>query len=235
MQTAGTVIEGTRAQALDLLLRRGRATVAELSDALGLTQGAVRRHLDRLRADGLIEIELLRQEMGRPLYVYRPSRAAEEAHAHYERLTERFVQEVGHLGPSDLTGLSGGTLLQAVFDGVARRVAEEHRAQVSGGDLQHRIKEVTEALRDEGILSDWAQTETGYALVNTACPYRRVADASHAACSMDRDVIERLLGAPVEQVGRLVDGETRCEYLVRFFEDDGAAGEAKAQTRDEER
>lgn len=214
MPMAGTATEGTRAQTVELLLRRGRSTVAELAGELGLTQGAVRRHLDRLRADGLVEIDLLRQEMGRPLYIYRPTLAAEDAHAHYERLTERFVHEVSVLQPHEAGGLRGESLLDTVFHGVARRVVEEHRDKVSGERLEQRVSELTEALRDEGILSGWKHTDDSFHLYNAACPYRRVADASHAACSMDREVIEQLLGAPVEQVGRLVDGETRCEYVV---------------------
>ena len=215
MLMTGTATEGTRAQALELLLRRGRSTVAELAGELRLTQGAVRRHLDRLRADGLVEIDLLRQDIGRPLYIYRPTRAAEEAHAHYERLTERFVHEVSVLQPHEVGGRSGESLLDTVFHGVARRVAEEHRDEVSGERLEQRVGELTEALRDEGILSGWSRSDEGFRLFNAACPYRRAADASHAACSMDREVIEQLLGAPVEQVGRLVDGQTRCEYVVR--------------------
>lgn len=214
MLVTGTT-EGTRSQVLGLVLRRGRATVAELAVALALTQGAVRRHLERLRADGLVDVEALHQEMGRPVYVYRPTRAAEEARAHYERLTERFVQEVSTIQIDQVHDLAGEQLLQRVFRGVARRVAKDHEEQVSGQDLGERVGKLTEALREEGILSAWTPTDEGFHLYNTACPYRRVAHASTAACVMDREVIESLLGVPVEQIGRLVDGQPQCEYVVR--------------------
>src|SRR5205085_12487007 len=42
----------TRARVARLLLERGPSTVATLSEALGITAAAVRRHLDAMLADG---------------------------------------------------------------------------------------------------------------------------------------------------------------------------------------
>ena len=38
---------------------------------------------------------------------------------------------------------------------------------------------------------------------------------SDAPCRSDRQSIELLLGAPVEQTTRIVDGAPCCEYIVR--------------------
>ena len=220
-------MEDTREQTLDLILRRGRVTVAELATELRLTRGGLRRHLDRLRADGLVQVELLHQDMGRPLHVYLPTEEAEGRRAHYARLTERFIQEVTII-PTDRIGIDGESLLTSVLHGVGQRIVEEHRSRVAGGDLSRRVEELTTVLSEEGILSGWARTEDGYVLINATCPYRKVAAASgHATCGMDREIIESLLGVPVEQVGRLVDGEVRCEYVVR---PDAASAESGPKT-----
>ena len=70
---------------------------------------------------------------------------------------------------------------------------------------------------DPGVPGECARCgEWSGRLINAACPYRKVAHATEmATCSMDAQVIQELLGLPVEQVARLVDGEVRCEYLVR--------------------
>lgn len=206
--------EGTRGQVLELLLSRGRMTVAELSSAMGITAGGLRRHLDRLRAEGLVDVESLRQEMGRPVHIYRATEAAEGRNARYARFTERLVEEVTVLQPDEVRGMDGPALLDTVFQGIARRVVDEHRSRVSHDDLGRRITEVTQELREEGILSGWERTPEGYRLFNATCPYRKVAHSAASACSMDREVVEELLGVPVQQVGRLVDGEVRCEYVV---------------------
>jgi predicted ArsR family transcriptional regulator len=38
---------------------------------------------------------------------------------------------------------------------------------------------------------------------------------SDAACRSDRRSIELLVGAPVEQTSRIVDGAPVCEYIIR--------------------
>ena len=208
-------MESTRAQALDVIVERGRVTVAELAAELRLTPGGLRRHLDRLRADGLVRVEMLHQEMGRPLHVYLPTEEAEARRARYERLTERLVREVTII-PTERIGMAGETLLGAVLHGVGQRIVEEHRSRVAGEDMDGRVEELTTVLREEGILSGWARTEGGYVLTNATCPYRKIAHASgRATCEMDREIIESLLGVPVEQAGRLVDGQPHCDYIVR--------------------
>lgn len=209
-------MESTRTQVLQLIIERGRVSVAEISGALGVTQGALRRHLDRLRADGLIRVEQLHQDMGRPLYLFSPTEEAETRQAHYGRLSERFVREITVIAPEQVAGLDGRSLVSAALQGVGRRVVEEHRAEVAAANPDRRVVELTKALREEGILSGWERESDGYRLINAACPYRKVAHATEmATCSMDAQVIQELLGLPVEQVARLVDGEVRCEYLVR--------------------
>ncbi|HET6614990.1 MAG TPA: hypothetical protein VFH62_03805, partial [Dehalococcoidia bacterium] len=47
------------------------------------------------------------------------------------------------------------------------------------------------------------------------CPYRKAAEASQAPCHADHRTVELLIGAPVEQVSRMVEGHVMCEYVVR--------------------
>ena len=196
-------------------MQRGRVSVDELAAELGLTAGGLRRHLDRLCAEELVHVDLLHQKVGRPLHVYSPTEEAESRRAHYERMAERLIKEVAVI-PADQIGISGASVVGAVLHGIGKRIVEEHHSRVAEGDMDRRVEELTTVLREEGILSDWARTEGGYVLANATCPYRKVAAASgHATCEMDREIIESLLGVPVEQVGRLVDGQPRCEYIVR--------------------
>src|SRR5262249_39262086 len=55
---------GTRRRIARLILENGPVTAAGLSAGLGLTPAAVRRHLDNLQADGLIETPPTRSRAG---------------------------------------------------------------------------------------------------------------------------------------------------------------------------
>jgi predicted ArsR family transcriptional regulator len=201
-------MKSTRQQILDILRHRGESTIAELAAVLDLASASVRRHLDVLMAEGLVELRSVRQPTGRPYYAFRLSERAEDlTPSGYSKLVVRLLDEV--------TDIGGENLRDALFERLARRIAQEYQPQIDGSDLEQRVEQVTEALNAEGILDGWSREADGYHLFNRSCPYRRAAQASHAPCVSDRKIIELLLGMEVEQVGRLVNGQMRCEYLVR--------------------
>jgi predicted ArsR family transcriptional regulator len=205
-------MKGTREQALDLLRQRGELTVAELTALLGIAQPAVRRHLDILAAEGLVEFRTVRQHTGRPYFVYSLSeRARERASTGYSRLVERLLAELRAL--DDDSG-AGGRLMETLLERMSEHLAAEHRASISGTTLEERAASLVATLADEGILDDFEVREDGVHLINTSCPYRRAALATDEVCRSEQRAISLLLEAPVQQLGRIVDGQPRCEYLV---------------------
>jgi predicted ArsR family transcriptional regulator len=192
----------------DVLAARGEATVADIAGDLSLNQANIRRHLEVMRAEGLVDITIRRHEIGRPSYVYKLTERAEEMSAHYPRLVDRMVKRLASQPDS-------APLLLRLFDGVAEDVAVAHRQQVTGLTLGERVAETSSALKDEGIVDHWRKDEDGFHLMNTSCPYRKAAEASDAPCHADHKVVESLIGVPVEQVSRIIDGHHVCEYIVR--------------------
>jgi predicted ArsR family transcriptional regulator len=179
--------------------------VEELAAELGITPAAVRRHLDNLRADGLVAARPVKQATGRPYYEYQPTEAAAGTMpAHYADLMARMLRSVA--------------AKEEVVSGVAEALAERHRAELQvapDAGTEERVDQVTESLKGEGILRHWHRDGDGIHMVNDACPYLRAAEISKLPCESDRKAIELLLGLDVEQLTRIVDGSPICEYLVR--------------------
>jgi predicted ArsR family transcriptional regulator len=202
-------MKSTRDQMRELLAMRGGATAAEIAADLGLNQANIRRHLEVMRAEGLVDVTIRRQDVGRPANVYRLTERAEEMSAHYPRLVNRLVRQLASRPDAE-------PLLAQVFDGVARDVAVSHGPMVTGATIEQRVAETSVALKDEGIVDHWRKDDEGiFHLLNTTCPYKRAAEASDAPCHADHQVVQTLIGAPVEQVTRIVDGHHACEYVVR--------------------
>lgn len=223
-------MQTTRAKVLEYIRRHGESTTAALALALGLSVPAARRHLDLLRAEGLVDVKVVRHGVGRPSFVFFLTEEAEElAPAAYTRLLTRVVDRLVHLEPDNVSGREGRAVLGKVFEGVALEVAEAHRGQVTGATLEERVEQVSEALRSEGIVDTWRRLDTGYVLANHVCPYRRAALATEDACRSDRLAIQLLLDAPVEQTGRIAAGDPCCEYVVRPPSD--RAGSARRPAR----
>lgn len=199
-------MHGTRDRILELIIQRREARVEELAGELEITTAAVRRHLDKLRADGLVEVRAVKQALGRPYHVYIPTERAHGALPEsYAGLIERMLKSVGE----------AESVASAISERMAASVAEKHRAEVSGADPADVVARVTASLRSEGILESWRVDEDGYHLMNGACPYRVAAEISSLPCDSDRKAIELLLGVRVEQVHRIVDGSPICEYIIR--------------------
>jgi len=106
-------------------------------------------------------------------------------------------------------------VLEQVFDGVADEIAGAYRPMVTGATVEERVAETSLALKEEGIVDHWRKDADGFHLMNTNCPYRKAAEVTDAPCHADHKVVQLLVGAPVEQVSRIVDGKHMCEYVVR--------------------
>ena len=197
----------TRSAILALTVDRGGVAVVDLAEALGLADATVRRHLDRLIAAGLITPSaIVRGGTGRPYQLYQATdTGVRQQRDHSASLAARMLDQLKH----------GAIDLDAVAQGIGRRLAAEHRNDIQGVSLKRRVGSTVEALRAEGILDAWSETEGGFVLENHACPYRQAAEASDCVCESDRIAIQELVGVAVEQVSSLAHGDDTCEYLVR--------------------
>lgn len=195
----------TRSVLLQRVVETGGTTVASLSGLVGISDATVRRHLERLEAEGLLEVEALRRGPGRPSYLYRATDEGVRAvRDRSPQLTERLLAEMVRLRIPP----------QALSDALANQVADAHRGEIHEGGIEQRVDDVVEALRPEGILDSWERAEDGIHLVNNACPYMGAAAASDCVCEADRLTIEKLVGRSVEQTGRLADGDPGCVYVI---------------------
>lgn len=205
-------MQGTRERILTQIIQQRGARVEELAEALDISAPAVRRHLDHLRADGLIEVRHVRQATGRPYHEFHPTELAMGS------LPDGYARLLAGLLPALDAHAS---VAAALSHEMAATVAARHSNEVSAVSTAEVVAQVTESLRGEGILEAWQEQDDGYHLVNGTCPYLQAAELSRLPCESDRQAIALLVGADVEQIARIVDGAPICEYLVRH-EQDGA-------------
>jgi predicted ArsR family transcriptional regulator len=209
-------VESTRDQILRHIRGHREVSVLQLAQALNLSPQAVRRHLDGLRADGLIDVRQERHGVGRPAMLFFATQRGEEIGGRtYLQLLSRMFRHLEKLDAGQAGGATGRQVVEQVFSGIAEEVAADHQAEVRGETLDQRVEEVSRALQGEGIVDGWSKEGDAFHLVNGECPYLRLAEMSEAACNADRHSIELLVGADVQQTRRIVEGAPVCEYIVR--------------------
>ena len=211
------VVQRARDELAGVLYERGGRSVAELAEEMGVSQGSIRRHLDLMVAEGLIETTLVRQPRGRPVTRYSLSEAGEERSGaeHYTSLIGRLLPALAGLGEDEVSGQDGEAILERVYSRVAEEIARERGSAVHSTELGPRLEEVVAALSDEGILTEVREEDEVYRLRNVGCPCPSTASETGAACEADRYGIELLVGRPVEQVATIAGGSACCEYEVR--------------------
>jgi predicted ArsR family transcriptional regulator len=210
-------VEQTRDAVIRLLQERGASTAADLASEIGVSTGSIRRHMDIMVAEGLLDTELVRQQRGRPVTRYTLSEAGEEetSGASYSRLLDRLYPALASMTTEEVSGLDGGDLAELVFDRVGESMARQHAPRVTADVFDERVQQVTDALHEEGILELVERRDDLVVLRNTTCPVRSCAEGNHAMCDADRGVIEALLGLPVVQASTVASGGDVCEYVVR--------------------
>jgi predicted ArsR family transcriptional regulator len=208
---AGTE-RGTRAQIARLILEHGPATATALSERLNLTPAAVRRHLDNLLAEGMIESRMARPyhgaapRRGRPARVFALTDAGRSAFEHaYDDLAAsalRFLAE--RAGPA------------AVAEFAQRQVGELERryaAVVAAATPADRVQVLAEALSADGYAASAAGAPVaggGEQLCQHHCPVAHVAAEYPQLCEAETEAFGRLLGLPVQRLATIAHGDGVC-------------------------
>jgi len=207
---------GTRGQVARLILELGPSTAATLGGRLGLTPAAIRRHLDNLIADGMIETRTARtpanRGRGRPakLFVITDEGRSAFEHAYDDLATSalRFIAE--KMGQ------------QAVAEFARRQVSELERRYapvVARGDLASRVQALAEALSADGYAASAGPAPAiglvaGEQICQHHCPVAHVAAEFPQLCEAETEAFGRLLGTPVQRLATIAHGDGICTTHV---------------------
>ena len=210
----------TRARIARLILENGPVTAAGLSTRLNLTPAAVRRHLDNLLADGLIETRTARRPAnrgrGRPAKLFAITDVGRSAFEHaYDDLATsalRFLAEAA--GPD------------AVAEFARRQVADLERRYgpvVQGAPPAGRVAALAEALSADGYAASASGAPSpgtsadpgpgagrGEQLCQHHCPVAHVAAEFPQLCEAETEAFARLLGTPVQRLATIAHGDGIC-------------------------
>ena len=209
----GTNERGTRARVARLILENGPITAFALSSRLGLTPAAIRRHLDALLADQMIEARKARayasRGRGRPAKLFAITDAGRSA----------FEHAYDDLASSALRFLARTRGVAAVADFAREQVADlewRYRPAVEAAPAAQRVQALAEALTADGYAAsaDIAPAGGGQQLCQHHCPVAHVAAEFPQLCEAETEAFGRLLGTPVQRLATIAHGDGICTTHV---------------------
>ncbi|MHC0432692.1 helix-turn-helix transcriptional regulator [Streptomyces sp. O3] len=205
----------TRNRVARSILDHGPSTVAELAKRLGLTQPAVRRHLDALVADAVVEPREQRvygtRGRGRPAKAFALTDCGRDAFDQsYDKLAVEALNWIAQAA-------GGGERGEAAVAAFARErfaaQAEAYRKMLDGAAPDERTEALAKALSADGYAAtarSAPQPQQGEQLCQHHCPVAHVAEQFPQLCEAETEFFGRLLGTHVQRLATIAHGDGVC-------------------------
>jgi predicted ArsR family transcriptional regulator len=249
---------GTRARVARLILELGPSTASLIGGRLGLTPAAIRRHLDNLLAEGLIETRSARtyasRGRGRPARLFAITdagrsafehayddlassalrfRATEAGPAAVEKFARHQVSELERRYGAVLAGVAPGERVRALADALS---ADGYAASASAAPAPTPAPAPAGAAAGATAMAGEAAAALagGEQLCQHHCPVAHVAEEFPQLCEAETEAFSRLLGRPVQRLATIAHGDGICTTHVTghsLADRQGISAQAGAECR----
>jgi predicted ArsR family transcriptional regulator len=209
-------MQDTKQRILSLLKMNGGLTTSDLSDMLGISATAVRRHLNTLEVQNLVSHQTEQRGMGRPSFVYELTAGASSV---FPQSYAAFATNI----LEDLLEMDGPEKLMDLFQRRQEKRRHEYVSRATGETLSDRVASVARLLESEGRMTTWEQVdEDRFILREHNCPILKVAEQFDHPCRCEIDLLRDTLQARVKRIGHIPDGDIACVYEIRAPEGNGS-------------
>ncbi|MFE7777575.1 helix-turn-helix transcriptional regulator [Streptomyces sp. NPDC057445] len=219
----------TRNRVARSILDHGPSTVADLATRLGLTQAAVRRHLDALVNDDVVAAHEKRvygaRTRGRPAKVFALTDCGRDAFEQsYDKLAVdalRWIEEN-----------AGGEAAVAAFarDRIEAQ-AEAYRAAIEAAEPEDRTEALAKALTADGYAATARNAPVGEQLCQHHCPVAHAAERYPQLCEAETEIFSRLLGTHVQRLATIAHGDGVCTTFIPKAGGGGTSGSDSTTTK----
>jgi predicted ArsR family transcriptional regulator len=201
-------MRGTKKKITELLRTNGGMTAAELSELLGISTTAVRRHLDTLEIRKLIYHKSEQRGMGRPSHIYKLTDSVKSVFEQsFHAFADEIIQKIRQLDQRQ----SPETLFQRQH--VKRR--QQYIELTQGATLTDRIAAIARLMEDEGRMTTWQQLgQDHFVLREHNCPFLNMDAGFDYPCRCEASLLRESLHAQVQRVSHVRTGDVACVYEI---------------------
>ncbi|WNI15020.1 helix-turn-helix transcriptional regulator [Actinacidiphila sp. ITFR-21] len=218
----------TRTRVVRSILDHGPSTAADLAERLGLTQAAVRRHLEALAAEDLVEARDQRvygsRGRGRPAKVFALTDCGRDAFDQgYDKLAADALRWIAEAAGG---GAAGEAAVSAFARARVAAQAERYRAAVAAAAPQDRAKALAQALSEDGYAASARSAPSpqprpggppapaGEQLCQHHCPVAHTAEQFPQLCEAEAEFFSTLLGTHVQRLATIAHGDGVCTTFI---------------------
>jgi predicted ArsR family transcriptional regulator len=215
----GTELTGAKRRIIERLKRADRLTASDLAGEFGLSDTALRQHLEALAATGLVErVSGTPAGRGRPAVQWRlASLAAELFPDRHAELTVELIDSIRE-------SLGEAALARVIEARADRQLAAYREAIPESASVQVKVRRLAQLRSAEGYMAeavvderhDGASSAIDATLIEHHCPIAGAAGACAGLCQAELELFRRTLGPAVrvERAQHLLAGASRCAYRI---------------------
>jgi predicted ArsR family transcriptional regulator len=204
-------LSGAKRRIVERLKRADTATAPELAAEFGLTDTAIRQHLEALEGAELVERSSGPSTgRGRPPTHWRLTPGASVLFA------DRHADLTVELLTSIRAALGEEALDQVVRTRAERQLASYQGALEGADTVTEKVQRLARLRSAEGYLAEALEVDGHLELVEHHCPIQNAADHCGGLCGAELDLFRKALGPDVEvaREQHLLDGDQRCAYHI---------------------
>ena len=200
---------------IGLLRKSPSMTVCELTETMGVTATAVRQRLNRLMTLEMIERTHTVEGRGRP--------------SHHYTLTDKgrrsSANNLGDLAVvlwEEVQKIPDVETRQRVISGAVERLVEKYEPETKGQSVEDRMASVV-ALFAERQIPISLETSDGLPVIKVdGCPYPTLAEGNHDICDMEKELLSKVIGHPIDRCQCRQDGDQCCTFSATPLEKQNA-------------
>jgi predicted ArsR family transcriptional regulator len=102
-----------------------------------------------------------------------------------------------------------------VFEGIAKRTVAKAKERVTAIDPEAKFAQLTQVLREGGVVAEYNLIEGGFELREHNCPYSKVVKEYPEVCSVIHQVLDHTIGGNHVQTESLATGGNECRFEVK--------------------
>jgi predicted ArsR family transcriptional regulator len=195
---------------MKLLVGNPPQTVSNLVKAIGVTRTAVSEQLNELISAGFVEQNTERQPgRGRPRYLYKATDAA---------LALLFANNQCLVVPAlwrAIRETGGEELTVQVLQKVSLAMAQHYSKRITAKKPKERLRQLIDLLTEEGCLIEVIEDPQGQLILyRRSCPFISMVDEQQNVCTIDKDVLSKVVGRSVRKTACRHEGAPCCTFEI---------------------
>lgn len=207
------------------VLENGPSTAVVLGERLGLTPAGIRRHLDLLVEDGVLEARdphsALSRGRGRPSKVFVMTDSGRQQFEHsYDDLAVAALKF--------MSAQAGEHMIQAFANSRAEDI--KRKAENAIAKRSHKSDALATFLTEQGYAASIEVRANGEQLCQHHCPIAHVAAEFPQLCEAETEAFSKVLGTHVQRLATIAHGDGVCTTFIPKLSNSKVSSKTKVTT-----